>query len=324
MKNLLAVFLLSSSILSCNTDKDEIPHNYRKDMRDFVISLSEYAKEVQNGFAIIPQNGIELVTEDDNEDGALVTDYLEAIDGHGQESLLYGYNNDDEPTPANETTWLQSFLDRSKASGNTILVTDYCSTPSSMDNSYSTNETAGYISFAADERNLNNIPTHPDPIHNENTISVISLAEVENFLYLINPENYNAKADFIAAVAATNYDLILIDLFFNDGSEFSSSEITQLKQKANGGSRLVVCYMSIGEAEDYRYYWQSSWSENPPSFLKEENPNWAGNYKVEYWNQEWQQIIFGGENAYLDKVLSAGFDGVYLDIIDAYEYFEEQ
>ena len=45
---------------------------------------------------------------------------------------------------------------------------------------------------------------------------------------------------------------------------------------------------------------------------------------MEYWNPEWQAIIYGSENAYLDKVLQAGFDGVYLDIIDGYEYFEAQ
>lgn len=324
MKKLASVLGVCLSVVSCNTDKEETPRNYRQDMRDFVISISEYAKAEQAGFAIIPQNGIELITEDGNEDGMLVADYLNAIDAHGQESLLYGYNNDDEATPANETEWLQGFLDRSLADGNQILTTDYCSTPSNMNNSYAVNETAGYTSFAADERNLNNIPIHPDPIHDENANVISVLSEVQNFLYLINPENYNTKEEFIAAIVATNYDLILIDLLFNDGSEFTASEIAQLRQKANGGSRLVMCYMSIGEAEDYRYYWQSSWSQNPPTFLKEQNPNWEGNYKVEYWNKEWQQLIFGNENAYLDKVLAAGFDGVYLDIIDAFEYFEEQ
>jgi len=36
------------------------------------------------------------------------------------------------------------------------------------------------------------------------------------------------------------------------------------------------------------------------------------------------QIIYGNNNSYLKKILDAGFDGVYLDIIDAFEYFENQ
>jgi len=45
---------------------------------------------------------------------------------------------------------------------------------------------------------------------------------------------------------------------------------------------------------------------------------------VAYWDESWQQIIYGNNSSYLKKILDADFDGVYLDIIDAYEYFEEQ
>jgi len=44
---------------------------------------------------------------------------------------------------------------------------------------------------------------------------------------------------------------------------------------------------------------------------------------VKYWDKEWQQIIYGTPGAYLDRILKAGFDGVYLDLVDAFEYFEE-
>lgn len=82
--------------------------------------------------------------------------------------------------------------------------------------------------------------------------------------------------------------------------------------------------MSIGEAEDYRYYWQLEWDINPPSWIDKENPDWQGNYKVQYWNESWQNIIFGSDKSYLDKIIETGFDGVYLDIIDAFEYFENK
>ena len=113
-----------------------------------------------------------------------------------------------------------------------------------------------------------------------------------------------------------------MDCFFNDDI-FSSDEINQLRQKSNGGKRLVISYMSIGEAENYRYYWNDNWLTNPPEWLKEENPDWEGNYKVAYWEKEWQDIIYGNDNSYLKKIVDAGFDGVYLDIIDAFEYFED-
>jgi len=124
------------------------------------------------------------------------------------------------------------------------------------------------------------------------------------------------------AVTATNYDLIVMDLFFEDGAAFTAAEINEIRSKANGGKRLVICYMSIGEAEDYRYYWLPEWNSHKPAWMEAENPDWAGNYKVHYWNKEWQGIIYGNDNSYLKKILDAGFDGVYLDIIDAFEYYE--
>lgn len=51
-------------------------------------------------------------------------------------------------------------------------------------------------------------------------------------------------------------------------------------------------------------------------------PHWDGNYKVRYWYSEWQDLICGPEDSYLSRILNAGFDGVYLDIIDAFDYFE--
>ena len=84
--------------------------------------------------------------------------------------------------------------------------------------------------------------------------------------------------------------------------------------------------MSIGEAENYRWYWQKSWDANrngkpdagAPAWLGPSNPDWPGNYKVRYWDAGWQEIVY----AYVDKVLNAGYDGVYLDIVDAYQYWE--
>jgi len=227
-------------------------------------------------------------------------------------------------TPPEENRWLCGFLDRAKNEGSVkILVTDYCYTPSKVDNSYAQNHAKGYISFAAHRRELDAIPPYPDPIFSENDNFIDRLAQAENFLYLINPDNqFGSKAEFIEAVQQTNYDLIIMDLFF-DGEIFTPAEVEEIRSKANGGKRLVIAYMSIGEAEDYRYYWQPDWRPGNPSFIVKENPNWPGNYVVEYWDPEWKKIIYGNDNSYTYKILSAGFDGAYLDIIDAYEQFEE-
>ncbi|MGK4568054.1 endo alpha-1,4 polygalactosaminidase [Flavobacterium sp. 3HN19-14] len=324
MKNAITIILLGILFASCTSSDTETPaevRDYKQDMRNFVIGISQYAKAIDPSFAIIPQNGIELVTTNGLESGSPATAYLDAIDGNGQEDLNFGYDNDDIATPGAVTSYLKTFLDISNNQGNIILATDYCSTHDKMDMSYDINNAFGYISFAASERALNVIPNHPTPIYNENTNNINTLQQAKNFIFLVNPENYVTKTAFINAAKSTNYDALIIDLFFN-GEALTASDIDSLKTKANGGARLVICYMSIGEAEDYRYYWNPAWSSNKPEWLKAENPDWPGNYKVQYWNSDWQHIIYGNNDSYLKKITDAHFDGVYLDIIDAFEYFE--
>lgn len=318
--SLLFILLFSVMLLTMCSSKSHDP-DYRGEMRQFVQNISLYAKQSDPGFIVIPQNGANLVTLNGESDGEPAEDYLNAIDGQGQEDLFYGYNNDDEATPSSETDYLIPFLDIEKLYSKQILVIDYCSTNSNIDDSYSENNAKGYISFAAQDRALNMVATYPASPYNSSTDSITTLSAAKNFLYIINSENYATRSAFISAVDAVNYDAVIIDAFFND-TALTPADIAALKTKPGGGTRLVIAYMSIGEAEDYRYYWKPSWSTTPPLWLDDENPDWDGNYKVRYWNSSWQDIIYGNDSSYLKKILDAGFDGVYLDIIDAFEFYE--
>ena len=121
----------------------------------------------------------------------------------------------------------------------------------------------------------------------------------------------NYDLDALEAVGA---DLYIIDYSWegDDESRFTPAEVARLQD-----SSKVLSYISIGEAEDYRWYWQGDWTEGEPSWLGATNPEWEGNYKVRYWDPEWQEIVFD----YIDSIMGSGFNGIYLDIIDAYEYW---
>lgn len=313
--------LLTLLLCTCEQQKVEPCDDYRQAMRDFVIRISETARERDADFIVIPQNGIELVTLGENANADLSAAYLAAIDGHGQEDLFYGYVNKNEPTPEDVTQYLLTYLRRSQQKGKCILVTDYCFSPDYIADAQARCNEEGFLSFTPQSHELDMIPYTAPP--HENAEDIVQLSDARNFLYLINPDYFNKKTDFIDAVSSTHYDVIIMDLFFRDGTAFTAEEIELMKHKANGGKRLVICYMSIGEAEDYRYYWQPSWDRHAPAWVKRENPSWKGNYKVCYWCQAWQDIICGSGDSYLNRILDAGFDGVYLDIIDAFEYFEK-
>ena len=84
---------------------------------------------------------------------------------------------------------------------------------------------------------------------------------------------------------------------------------------------MVIAYLSIGEAENNRYYWKPEWTKKRPSWIKKENKDWKGNFVVEYWQPVWQNIVFGSPDAFVDRALAQGFDGFYFDIVDAYYDF---
>jgi len=317
----IALVVVLGIMLSCSKDENA-DLDYRQEMRNFVTGISNYARNIQPGFVVIPQNGQELITTDGEATGPPAVSYLQAIDGQGREDLFYGYDGDGIPTPSVEREYMEGFLDMAKTEGKVILVTDYCLAHSAMQDSYDQNALKGYISFAADHRELDHIPAFPDPIFHENASDINTLNQAKNFLYLLNPGGFSSKAHFLDSLQTTNYDLLIIDLFYTTDNQLTKQDVESLKTRQNGGKRLVICYMSIGEAESYRYYWVPGWESGSPVWLGEPNPDWPGNYNVRYWDPGWQAIIYGNDNSYLKRILDAGFDGVYLDIVDAFEYYE--
>lgn len=129
-----------------------------------------------------------------------------------------------------------------------------------------------------------------------------------------------------AVIADSPYNMVVIDptRTGTDNTRYSKSEIASIQQ--NGTT--VLAYISIGEASAFRSYWKKAWgkqtdgvlrvSSSAPVWLgRTPNPEWPESVKVRYWEEEWWTIL----KTRLDLIQKAGFDGVYLDIVDAYAYW---
>ena len=140
-----------------------------------------------------------------------------------------------------------------------------------------------------------------------------------SYTYILQADKLNKnRTKATTLIRDCDRDLIILDQFYDVKVRWTAKEISTIRSGLPG--RQVVAYLSIGEAEAYRKYWKSSWN-NPatrPDYILEENPDWKGNFKVKYWKKEWQQIVLNE----IDNIINSGFDGVFLDIVDAFEYFE--
>lgn len=319
LKIFTIIFIIVSVFIQNNLRAKEM--NFRKEMRDFVIFISKVSKNYNKKFLVIPQNALEII----NGNKVLVKEYINAIDGVALEELYYGNPGDGIKNSNQTTKYFLKHLNPFKNYKKKILIIDYIKNKHQAKSSYLFSKRRNFISFQA-ERSLSKIPTWKFG-HYENEIK--KLKEVRNFLYILTvPEKYTKKK-FLSSISKTNYDLLVIDAFFH-GKIFTKQDLIKLKKKKSGKNRLVIAYLSIGEAETYRYYWNKTWKKNPPGFIEKENPEWQENFKVKYWMQDWKKIICGAkdgsgfETSYLKKILDAGFDGVYLDIVDAAFYFEKK
>lgn len=129
----------------------------------------------------------------------------------------------------------------------------------------------------------------------------------------------------VARITQSPYDVVIVDAGAGDGSWGpTAQEIRRLKTQPDGSRRIVLAYMNIGEAEDYRYYWKKSWEKAPPAWMGSSNCRWKGDHRVRHWMREWQDIVFGTPRSYLGRILDAGYDGVYLDRIDIFYHWRTE
>lgn len=147
------------------------------------------------------------------------------------------------------------------------------------------------------------------------TESAISWADVDDWHYQLQDVDYEQ-------LAMSQYDLLVIDSEPPD-SRPNRNVIDRLKC-AGDGEKLVLSYLSVGQAEEYRYYYQDTWEVGNPGWIASADVVWQGDYFVRYWDPEWRQLLMGSVESRVDRLIEAGFDGIYLDRVDAYQFFEDE
>ncbi|GMQ79563.1 MAG: endo alpha-1,4 polygalactosaminidase [Anaerolineae bacterium] len=171
----------------------------------------------------------------------------------------------------------------------------------------------------------------------------LSLSEIKFWAYQIQAINESGMVD---KLVASSYDMLVLEPTRTDWSSDdklfnTKGMVDKVKNStaSNGINRkMVLAYIDIGEAEDWRWYWNWSkgWDctgprpDDWPDYIIACDPDgWIGNYPIAYWNSSWQDIVIYGKNqnsepygeytSVIDEVISDGFDGIYLDWVEGFE-----
>jgi len=83
---------------------------------------------------------------------------------------------------------------------------------------------------------------------------------------------------------------------------------------------IVLAYLDIGEAEEYRPYWSEV--RKHPEVLLDRNPDWPGSWYADANNPEWHHIILEHAIPYLQSL--GELDGLCLDMLDLVDVYPRQ
>jgi len=142
------------------------------------------------------------------------------------------------------------------------------------------------------------------------------LDDIKYWLYVID---VNLQPETVDEIAESDHDMVVLDFIPSEqqNTNFPMAEVIEQLHKADH-PKLLLAYIDIGQAEDYRVYWQEDWQIGDPDWIVADDPDgWEGNYPVAYWRQEWHNVWLGGDGL-ISQIVDAGFDGIYLDWVEAY------
>jgi len=159
------------------------------------------------------------------------------------------------------------------------------------------------------------------------SVKKIALKDVQTWAYKIQGMETN---DY--ELMRTHFDMYVIEPMISDPftADFDITNligrIREFNKTYYGKDPLILAYIDVGQAENWRWYWQEGWepeSVYQADWVTDVDPNdWTGNYPVAYWYDEWYNICIYGTNgnSHLLTTLNYDFDGIYMDWVEGFTH----
>jgi endo-alpha-1,4-polygalactosaminidase (GH114 family) len=302
----------------------------RQEMRKLIRNISSVSRRANRNFVVVTMGGLELIEKTDAVDATRkspATTYMGSIDGIIVRSLnMHSPEGGKRETRTDKKVRdeLVRMADVGKRRGLRIMVADFAKTPSMITEAINLNKAKGYLPFSVDnpEFRFDAIPAFPKRPFRENAKNITGLKFAQNILFLTDSSRYDSRDNFVLALNETNFDAVVVDVYHRGRVPFQRTHVHGMKFKKLGAKRLVLAYMNVGQADTSRYYWKPGWREGRPGFLGSPVLGEPDNHYVQYWNPAWKKIIAGDTKSYTYGIIAQGYDGVVIDGVDSYLFFE--
>ena len=117
--------------------------------------------------------------------------------------------------------------------------------------------------------------------------------------------------------AADQIDLAVVDpAAFGTDAVALPAAVEAAKRRSDGSSRLVVARISVATVAEP--------AEAAAAQTARVRPLDDGRIPVAYWSSVWHDRLYGSSSALVDRLVSAGFDGVYVADADVYVRLRKQ
>ena len=233
--------------------------NYRDLMREIIQELSQYADSRDPSFVVVARPGFELLRWDQREvilaeakrpnvatmpDDAMtplgepMRRYIQANDGIALSNQFCGQGR--------PMARLARFIDM----GVKVMSVEHCGSDAAAVSVLDRAAESGIVSHADGDTwdQFDRIPVRRPS--RENSDNVEAVDDAQNMMISINNKAYGSRDDWLLAVADTNYDVVVVDAFFDGNEALTRDDVHRLKFKALGARRLVLAWMDISHAAD--------------------------------------------------------------------------
>ena len=155
-------------------------------------------------------------------------------------------------------------------------------------------------------------------------VDKVSITNVRHCVYNIADVNTSTQRE---ALVGSHFDMYVLEPVVTEKGEEDFDiagllrDIRQCIITQYHKDPIILAYVDIGQAEDWRWYWQTGWTVGNPEWIVSGDPDgWGGCYPVAFWYTDWYNIVIYGTQgmSHVQATLNAGFDGIYMDWVEAW------